>query len=538
MTLANKVDQFNADADIAHEIIHGGPTTTVTTEGGPVRSFAKLMADGASSIASQLLSGTGAQVAFTLAAAPVSKNNTQVYISGAYQQKDTYSLVGTTLTFSEAPPAGTSNIEVVTIAALTVGVAGADVVTYTPAGTGAVETTVQEVLRERVSVTNKGADPTGVASSLTAFTNAYNDAAAGSTIVIPPGTYLSVSGSLTGSKFVIWQAEGTPSGGGTWNLPGIVIEGYTSRLINNVEQTSATDYARSEYRRITSHSGGTVGDVNANLRVTTQVGAGVTNFEWGFLSVLDNYATAGENCAGFSQANKKAASVGPTWAHVFEARNNTNTTDVGQLVAVEFDIFSNGADTNSNRIAADVVVGKGDAAGSTCVAFAGVRIGSQDADITKGWFSNGLVIADKNTNSINITATSDKAVRIAATTAVGIDLSESTISGSAVRLKRSDKIAFEPTDTFTMKADATVNVIRVDNAGTERVGFAIGSSGTAGVRINGITVISSQSTGWTAMTGTADKATAYDTASVTLAQLAGRVMSMQAAMTTHGLLGA
>lgn len=39
------------------------------------------------------------------------------------------------------------------------------------------------------------------------------------------------------------------------------------------------------------------------------------------------------------------------------------------------------------------------------------------------------------------------------------------------------------------------------------------------------------------MTGTT-MATRYDTATVTLAQLAGRVMAMQAALTTHGLLGA
>ena len=43
--------------------------------------------------------------------------------------------------------------------------------------------------------------------------------------------------------------------------------------------------------------------------------------------------------------------------------------------------------------------------------------------------------------------------------------------------------------------------------------------------------------GWTAMTGTPDKATAYATSTVTLAQLAGRVMQMQATMTAYGLVG-
>lgn len=45
MSLINKVEQFNDDVDIAHQIVHGDSTTTVTTEGGPVRSLAKLIAD-------------------------------------------------------------------------------------------------------------------------------------------------------------------------------------------------------------------------------------------------------------------------------------------------------------------------------------------------------------------------------------------------------------------------------------------------------------------------------------------------------------
>jgi hypothetical protein len=55
--------------------------------------------------------GTGSNVAFTLASAPVSENTTSVYINGVYQQKNTYSVSGVTLTFSQAPPL-TSTIEV------------------------------------------------------------------------------------------------------------------------------------------------------------------------------------------------------------------------------------------------------------------------------------------------------------------------------------------------------------------------------------------------------------------------------------------
>jgi hypothetical protein len=55
--------------------------------------------------------GNGSTVAFTLASAPAGENATNVYINGVYQQKNTYSIAGAVLTFSEAPPV-TSSIEV------------------------------------------------------------------------------------------------------------------------------------------------------------------------------------------------------------------------------------------------------------------------------------------------------------------------------------------------------------------------------------------------------------------------------------------
>lgn len=55
--------------------------------------------------------GNGTIVAFTLASAPAGENATNVYINGVYQQKNTYSVAGAVLTFSQAPPT-TSSIEV------------------------------------------------------------------------------------------------------------------------------------------------------------------------------------------------------------------------------------------------------------------------------------------------------------------------------------------------------------------------------------------------------------------------------------------
>jgi len=75
--------------------------------------FASQSGLGATNVNVDVFSGNASTTAFTLSSDPSSKNNTYVSISGVYQAKSTYSVSGTTLTFSTAPPTGTSNIEVV-----------------------------------------------------------------------------------------------------------------------------------------------------------------------------------------------------------------------------------------------------------------------------------------------------------------------------------------------------------------------------------------------------------------------------------------
>jgi hypothetical protein len=65
--------------------------------------------------------GDGSTTAFTMTTSPATENNTSVYVSGIYQQKDTYSISGTTLSFSSAPPSGTGNIEVMHMSTLPIG---------------------------------------------------------------------------------------------------------------------------------------------------------------------------------------------------------------------------------------------------------------------------------------------------------------------------------------------------------------------------------------------------------------------------------
>ena len=66
---------------------------------------------GAAETITENFTGDGTTIAFTLTDAPYGENSMQIYINGVYQQRNTYSVSGTTLTFSEAPPS-TSSIEV------------------------------------------------------------------------------------------------------------------------------------------------------------------------------------------------------------------------------------------------------------------------------------------------------------------------------------------------------------------------------------------------------------------------------------------
>ena len=60
----------------------------------------------ASNMTVDTFTGDGSTVNFTLSIDPISKDNIFVFIQGVYQDKDSYSVSGTTLTFTQAPPSG------------------------------------------------------------------------------------------------------------------------------------------------------------------------------------------------------------------------------------------------------------------------------------------------------------------------------------------------------------------------------------------------------------------------------------------------
>jgi hypothetical protein len=76
-----------------------------------IATYDNISGIGAAEFQIQNFTGTGSQTIFTLSSSSLGENFGFVYINGVYQNKNTYTVSGTTLTFSQAPPL-TSLIEV------------------------------------------------------------------------------------------------------------------------------------------------------------------------------------------------------------------------------------------------------------------------------------------------------------------------------------------------------------------------------------------------------------------------------------------
>lgn len=99
-------------------------------------------------------------------------------------------------------------------------------------------------------------------------------------------------------------------------------------------------------------------------------------------------------------------------------------------------------------------------------------------------------------------------------------------------------------DTVTYNGNIATGNTVADFGGASVVNSnLVGNTGTsfnniiADIYYTGVKVLGPRNTGWTAMTGTQNKNSTYDTSTVTLSQLAQRVNALQAALTTHGLIG-
>jgi hypothetical protein len=214
-------------------------------------------------------SGNGSTTAFTLTYAPASPTSIIVAISGVVQNPNLYSVIGTTITFSPAPPSGTNNISVLYLGLPVIGVsspgntayfsstsftATGGQTTFTPSGSYQVG--FINVIRNGSQLAP--ADYTATDGTTVVLNNACT---AGDVVVIEVYTLTSISNALP-------LTGGTVTGASTFNstltVNGAAVSGFTgfkNRIIN---------------------PGMVIDQRNAGASVTPTVSTTYTLDRWGF----------------------------------------------------------------------------------------------------------------------------------------------------------------------------------------------------------------------------------------------------------------
>lgn len=210
-----------------------GTTKTITVTGGG--------GGGTSSFYKDTFSGNGSTTGFVLTNSVSNENLTQIYINGVYQSKDNYTVNGTGITFSTAPPSGTNNIEVISVGSVTVSDGGtltkdnftgdgsttAFTLSVTPASEDLTNVFLQGVYQEKTTYSLSG----NVLTFSTAPQNGYTfDVMSQTDTNLSQTAYLASDNFTgTGSQTSFTLVNGTPSN-----------KAFTMVFLSGVYQQKAT----------------------------------------------------------------------------------------------------------------------------------------------------------------------------------------------------------------------------------------------------------------------------------------------------------
>jgi len=151
-------------------------------------------------------SGNGSTTAFTLSVAPASVNSIEVLVSGVSQSPQTYTVSGTTLTFSAAPPTGSSNIVVRHL-----GIAG---IPNTPSAASVVTSSIAANAVTPAKLANSGAE-LGYRNRIINGAMVIDQRNSGSSVTPSANQYLVdrwQAATNVSSKFSVQQSTTAPAG--------------------------------------------------------------------------------------------------------------------------------------------------------------------------------------------------------------------------------------------------------------------------------------------------------------------------------------
>jgi hypothetical protein len=279
-------------------------------------------------------SGDGSTTAFTLTYAPASPTSIIVAISGVVQNPNLYSVIGTTITFSPAPPSGTNNISVLYLGLPVIGVsspgntayfsstsftATASQTTFTPSGSYQVG--FINVIRNGSQLAP--ADYTATNGTTVVLNNACT---AGDIVVIEVYTLTSISNALP-------LTGGTVTGASTFNstltVNGAAVSGFTgfkNRIINGgmvIDQRNAgaaVTISTTNIYSLDRWSASEASDATFTVQQDTSAPAGFINSAKITVTVADASGAAsqyhsfqqrieGLNCADLAWGTASAATV-------------------------------------------------------------------------------------------------------------------------------------------------------------------------------------------------------------------------------------
>lgn len=342
-------------------------------------------------------------------------------------------------------------------------------------------------------------------------------------------------------------ADGRIASASTWNAKESALTFSTglTRSVNTITNNLSLGVSGGQ-----SVIGGTaVGDA---LTFKSTTGNGTTSVAGLVFNVGNNGATNAMNIFNDGQVTVNGSTQAGGSLTKFRTTVGTGTVDLGERSSANGAIWlsqSTPTSTNYSLSASGttgVVLNAPSSAGSLILAFGGsTRYTFQTDNVSL----TPVATAASSQIPFNITAPASTN-QTASTEVNGLKYVLTTSRQWATGALATQREWYLTAPTYRFLGASTITnaynlYVEAPVAGTNATitnNYALGVNGASNflgnIYTSGTQVVSTRVTGYTAWTGTLNKATAYDASTVTLTQLAQRVAQIQADLTTHGLIGA
>ena len=320
----------------------------IKTDGSGNLSFAQLAADSASVMYKDTFTGNGSATAFTLANALNDEVQSNVYIDGVYQSKSTYSVSGTTLTFSTAPASG-HEIEVISTTGINSGPTAIFTDTFTANGSATAFTLGQTVHNENQTIV--------FLNGVYQFKGTYTLSGTTLTLDTAPANGVAIEVMSIGSAYsggdILYDHDFTSAGLMTTNGSGV----YSITANNSANWNTAYGWGDHSTQSYATQS--YVGTQIANLVDSSPSTLDTLNELAAALGDDPNFATTTANSIGL-----KAPLASPSFTGIITANSSSSGDYVrlyGSSGTGKWDIYGNGANLriSDNESAGILVVDTG-----------------------------------------------------------------------------------------------------------------------------------------------------------------------------------